>query len=165
MSGDARTPTSGVRVGARRLAGLVIGVAAIVAGTIVGANPALADAVLNGPPLLRAALTGIAFVVGLWLLSVSLTRLAGSEDDRGDGGALADAAALPGRHASRTFVDMIRGIRYAFLAVAAFAAASAFLLGSLLPLVVALVIAGVDVAETGLLLLVAQMHRDEDRPV
>ena len=165
MSGDARTPTSGVRVGARRLAGLVIGVAAIVAGTIVGANPALADAVLNGPPLLRAALTGIAFVVGLWLLSVSLTRLAGSEDDRGDGGALADAGALPGRHAPRTFVDMIRGIRYAFLAVAAFAAASAFLLGSLLPLVVALVIAGVDVAETGLLLLVAQMHRDEDRPV
>jgi hypothetical protein len=58
---------------------------------------------------------------------------------------------------------MIRGIRFAFLAVAAFAAASAFLLGSVLPLVVGLVIAGVDVAETALLLLVARMQRDDEQ--
>jgi hypothetical protein len=47
--------------------------------------------------------------------------------------------------------------------VAAFAAASAFLLGSVLPLVVGLVIAGVDVAETALLLLVARMQRDDEQ--
>jgi hypothetical protein len=58
---------------------------------------------------------------------------------------------------------MIRGIRFAFLAVAAFAAASAFLVGSVLPLVVGLVIAGVDVAETALLLLVARMQRDDEQ--
>jgi hypothetical protein len=158
MTGDVGTQPSGGGTRPRRLAGLVIGVAAVVAGTIIGANPALAEAIFNGPPLLRAALTGIGFVVGLWLLSVSLARLAASED--GDRSA-ADAGP-PGRHAPRTFVDMIRGIRYAFLAVAAFAAASAFLLGSLLPLVIALVIAGVDVAETGLLLVVAQAHHDEE---
>jgi len=45
-------------------------------------------------------------------------------------------------------------VRLIFLAVAAFATGSAFLLGHPLPLVVALVIAGVDVLETSLLLLV-----------
>ena len=49
---------------------------------------------------------------------------------------------------------LVRGVRYLFLAVAAAAAAAGWLLGEALPLVVALVIAGVDVVETSLLLIV-----------
>ncbi len=49
---------------------------------------------------------------------------------------------------------LVRGVRYLFLAVAAGAAGAGWLLGEALPLVVALVIAGVDVVETSLLLLV-----------
>jgi hypothetical protein len=45
-----------------------------------------------------------------------------------------------------------------FLAVAAFAAAAGWALGHPLPLVVALVIAGVDVLETSFLLLVVNLR-------
>jgi len=43
--------------------------------------------------------------------------------------------------------------------VAAFAAASGWLIGHPLPLIVALVIAGVDVLETTFLLIVVSLHR------
>jgi len=45
-------------------------------------------------------------------------------------------------------------VRLAFLAVAAFAAAIGWAIGSALPIVAALIIAGVDVVETSFLLLV-----------
>jgi hypothetical protein len=45
-------------------------------------------------------------------------------------------------------------VRLVFLALAALAAAAGWLLGETLPLVVALVIAGIDVIETSFLLLV-----------
>ena len=54
---------------------------------------------------------------------------------------------------------MVRGVRLAFLAVAAFAAAAGWLLGHPLPIVIALVIAGVDVIETSFLLLVVRTRR------
>jgi hypothetical protein len=67
------------------------------------------------------------------LLSRSVGRLAGGTDDvRG----------------------LIRGVRLAFLAVAAGAAGAGWALGHPLPLIVAAVIAGVDVVETSFLLLV-----------
>ena len=53
---------------------------------------------------------------------------------------------------------MIRGVRLVFLAVAAFAAASGWAVGHPLPLVVALVIAGVDVLETSFLLIVVTLR-------
>jgi len=53
---------------------------------------------------------------------------------------------------------MVRGVRLAFLAVAAFAAAAGWVIGHPLPIVVALVIAGVDVVETSFLLLVVQLR-------
>ena len=73
-------------------------------------------------------------VLGLWLLTRSVSRMsaAGTED-------------VPG---------LIRAVRLAFLAVAAFAAAAGWALGHPLPLLVAAVIAGIDVVETSLLLLV-----------
>ena len=48
----------------------------------------------------------------------------------------------------------MRGVRLVFLAVAAFAAAAGWALASPLPLIVAVVIAGIDVIETSFLLLV-----------
>ena len=51
---------------------------------------------------------------------------------------------------------LIRGVRLLFLAVAAFAAAAGWLLGSALPVVVGLVIGAVDVIETTAMLLVTK---------
>jgi hypothetical protein len=72
--------------------------------------------------------------LGVVLLARSLGRLAeGSERD------------VPG---------LIRAVRLAFLAVAALAAAAGWAIGHPLPLIIAAVIAGIDVLETSFLLLV-----------
>lgn len=116
------------------LLALAAGVALIVVATLVGSVPGLADAVITPPPLVRAALVGATVVLGLWLLARSIRRMstAGTHD-------------VPG---------LIRAVRLAFLAVAAFAAALGWGLGHPLPLLLAAVIAGIDIVETSLLLLV-----------
>ena len=139
----------------RRYGALLVGVALVALGSILGANSQLAESIVRGPAVVRAALTGAMAIAGIWFLGLAVSRLGGGEDDETADGAVE-------RHGPRSFADMIRGIRLAFLAVAAFAAASAFLLGSVLPLVVALVIAGVDVAETAILLLVARRQRTDE---
>ena len=53
---------------------------------------------------------------------------------------------------------MIRGVRLTFLAVADFAAAAGWALAHPLPIVVALIVAGVDVIETSFLLLVVSVR-------
>lgn len=65
--------------------------------------------------------------------------------------------------AGRNLPGMIRGVRYAFLAVASFAAAAGWLLAHPLPLVVGLVIAAVDVVETSFLLLVVALRGEDPR--
>jgi len=50
---------------------------------------------------------------------------------------------------------LVRGVRLVFLAAASFTAAAGWILGEAVPLVIALVIAGIDVVETSFLLLVA----------
>ena len=113
---------------------LVAGVGLVVGATLVGSVPGLADAVITPPPLIRAFLVGVTVVLGLWLLTRSLGRMAAAGTDD-----------VPG---------LIRAVRLAFLAVAAFAAAAGWALGHPLPLLLAAVIAGIDVIETSLLLLV-----------
>jgi hypothetical protein len=49
---------------------------------------------------------------------------------------------------------LIRAVRLAFLAVAALAAAAGWAIGHPLPLIVAAIIAGIDVVETSFLLVV-----------
>jgi hypothetical protein len=112
---------------------LVFGVVAVVAATLAGANGDTLDAIAHPPPLIRAALVGGCAVLALVCLSRGLTRLAVGMDD------------VPG---------LVRGVRWIFLAVAAVAAGAGWVVGNALPLVVALVIAGVDVIETSFLLLV-----------
>lgn len=113
---------------------LVAGALAIVAATVAGTSEGLLDAVVSPPLVIRAALVGAAVVLGIALLARSVGRMgeAGTDDVRG----------------------LIRAVRLAFLAVAAFAAAAGWALAHPLPLIVAAVIAGIDVIETSLLLLV-----------
>ncbi len=121
--------------------GLGAGLLAIVLATALGLAPAFLESVVHPPAIVRAAFVGGSVAVGFVLLSRSLVAMSGGETDiRG----------------------LIRGVRMAFLAVAAFAASAGWALGSPLPLIVALVIAGVDVLETSFMLLVlgGQTTRD-----
>jgi hypothetical protein len=125
---------------------LVLGVAAVLVGTVLGGAGSLLDAIVTPPLLVRAALVGASAVVALALLAHAVTALSGG------------GAGSP----DRDMVTMIRGVRLAFLAVAAAAAAAGWFVGHPLLLVVALVIAGVDVVETTFLLIVARRHRIDD---
>ena len=125
------------RLGATIAVGL--GILAIVAATVVGWNGTWLDAVVAPPPIVRAALLGGAVALGVLFLARSLGRMA--EAGTGD---------VP---------RLIRAVRLAFLAVAAFAAAAGWAVGHPLPLIVAAVIAGIDVIETSFLLLVVGRGR------
>jgi hypothetical protein len=120
------------RLGAAVAVGL--GALAVVGATLVGWNEGLLDVLVAPPPLIRAGLVGGGVALGVVLLTRSVGRLAeaGERD-------------VPG---------LIRAVRLAFLAVAAFAAAAGWALGHPLPLIVAAVIAGIDVIETSFLLLI-----------
>lgn len=132
-----------------RIAWLVAGALAIAAGTALGWNATALTSIVTPPGFLRAALVGLSVGIGIVLLFGALNRLAGDDEELGR----ARAGETP-----RDIGSMIRGVRLVFLAVAAFAAASGWLLGHPLPLVVALVIAGVDVLETSFLLIVVGLR-------
>jgi hypothetical protein len=84
-----------------------------------------------------------AVVIGAWLLVRAVAGLS--------------VTGQPGD--ARDVAGMVRAVRLVFLSVAAFAASAGWVLGSPLPLVLALVIAGIDVVETSLLLLVVGARR------
>jgi hypothetical protein len=138
---------------AGRIAWLIVGALAIAGGTALGWDATALAAIITPPPLVRAALVGLAVGVAIVLLVGALNRLAADPVgvDRARGG-------VSGRETEREIGSMIRGVRLVFLAVAALAAASGWLLGHPLPLVVALVIAGVDVLETSFLLIVVGLR-------
>ena len=115
------------------LGAIGLGGLTIVAATLAGSNGDTLDSIVHPPALIRAALVGGSIAIAVITLSRGLARLAGGTDD------------VPG---------LIRGVRLVFLAVAAAAAGAGWALGDALPLVVALVIAGIDVVETSFLLLV-----------
>lgn len=140
--------------GPGRLLWLLVGAAAIAGGTALGWDSSALDSVVNPPTLIRAALIGLGVAIGIVLLLGALERLGTSP---GDSSGRVGGPDGTGR-STRDIATMIRGVRLVFLAVAAFAAASAWLLGHPLPLVIALVIAGVDVLETSFLLLVVTLR-------
>ena len=115
------------------LVAIGLGGLAVIAATIAGSNATVLEAIVHPPAVIRALLVGLSAAVAVTLLSRGLARLAAGSSD------------VPG---------LIRGVRLAFLAVAAAAAGLGWLLADPLPLVVALVIAGIDVLETSFLLLV-----------
>jgi hypothetical protein len=130
-----------------QLGPLVLGLAALAAGTAFGWNATLVSAVVTPPALVRAGLVAAAVVGGGWLFVGGLRRMGASP---------ADPSARP------DLPTMVRGIRLVFLGVAALAAAVGWILGHPLPIVIALVIAGVDVLETSFLLLVVRRRQVPD---
>ena len=131
-----------------RLAWLVAGSVALVGGTLLGWSSEVLDAIAHPPALVRAALVGACVVAALWCLVQAMRRLD------------ADRQVPSGTLSGRDLAILIRGVRYVFLAVAALSAAAGWLIGHPLPIVVALVIAGVDVLETTFLLIVVALRSD-----
>ncbi len=123
----------------------VAGALVFVAGTVAGWDAGVIGRIADPPPLVRAALVAVAAVAGVALLREALLRL--------------ESSVVDGEH---DVPRMVRGIRFVFLAVAAFAAAAGWLLASPLPLVVALIVAGVDVLETTFLLVVVTVRGSGD---
>ena len=115
------------------LVAIGVGGMAVVAATLAGTDGAVLTAIVHPPALVRAVLVGGSAALAIVLLSRGLARLAGGTTD---------------------VSGLIRGVRLVFLAVAALAAGAGWAFGDALPLIVALVIAGVDVLETSFLLLV-----------
>jgi hypothetical protein len=108
----------------------------------MGWDARLVEAVVEPPPLVRAALVAVAVLLALAAFRRGLVRISEGRDP-GAGG--------PGA--------LIRGVRLVFLALAGLAAAAGWLVGHPLPLIVALVIAAVDVLETTFLLVVLGTRR------
>ena len=132
----------------RALVPLGAGVAALVAGTLFGWDSRIVEALVSPPALVRAALVAVAGRHSACDCSV---------------GPIAGLSVAGGPGEARDLAGMVRAVRLVFLAVAAFAASAGWILGSPLPLVLALVIAGVDVVETSFLLLVVGMRRRPTR--
>jgi hypothetical protein len=126
---------------------LAAGVLILSTAVVLAWDPTLLERIVQPPALIRAALVGGSVTLGLLLLGRALVRI--DESRRPD--------------ADRDLGTMVRGIRLTFLAVAVFAAAAGWALGHPLPLIVALVIAGVDVVETSFLLVVANTRRGDRR--
>jgi hypothetical protein len=118
---------------------IALGSLAIILATVAGWNAGWLDAIVSPPPLVRAFLVGFAVAIGVMLLARSISRMEASGQ-----------ADVPG---------LIRAVRLAFLAVAAFAAGLGWALAHPLPLIIAAVIAGIDVIETSFLLMVVGRGR------
>jgi hypothetical protein len=121
---------------------LLAGLAALVVGTAMGWDASLVDTLVTPPPIVRAALVAGAVLFAGWALARGVRRISEGRDPESGGPAA-----------------LIRGVRFVFLALAGLSAAAGWLLGHPLPLIVALVIAAVDVIETTFLLVVLGTRR------
>jgi hypothetical protein len=125
----------------RSLAPLVLGVLALVVAALIGGTEIAQRLVVSPPPFVRLCLGVAAAILGASLVLRAGERLGGAVAPR----------------------ELVRAVRLVFLAVAAFAAAAGWFLGSALPIVAALVIAGIDVIETWFLMLVTAVRSDRER--
>ena len=115
---------------------LLLGVLALAAATAAGWSETVNAFLVSPPPLVRVLLGTGAALLGAVLVQRSADRLGASQEP----------------------AELVRGVRIVFLAVAAFAASAGWFVGSPLPIIAALVIAGVDVVETTFLLLVTAVR-------
>ena len=129
----SRLATDDVVTKQANVVALALGCLALLAGTAAGWSEAVNSVLVSPPPVVRFLLGAASAVLGIALVLRSAERLSGSTDPP----------------------DLVRAVRVVFLAVAAFAAAAGWFVGSPVPIVAALVIAGVDVLETTFLLLVS----------
>lgn len=126
---------------------LLAGFAAMAVAMLTGLAPDLLTTIATPAPIIRAALAGGAIVLGGWLLLSAVRKIDGSlvRGPSPDGARISEA----------DLGTLVRGVRLVFLAAASLTAAAGWIIAEPLPLVIALVIAGVDVVETSFLLLVA----------
>ena len=145
---ERRAPVSG-----RMTLALVLlsGIAGLLLAMAAGLVPELLQAIAGPPTLVRAFLAGGAIVLGGRMLVSAVRRI--------DGAFRRDPGAAAATVSDADLGAMVRGVRLVFLAAASFTAAAGWILAEPLPLVIALVIAGVDVIETSFLLLVATRRR------
>ena len=122
---------------------LVTGIAALAIAILAGWNESLLEAIVTPPLVVRALLIALCAVGGVALLAAAGARISAAGDQE---------------HPERDLPGMIRGVRLVFLAVAAFSAAAGWLIGHPLPLIVAVLIAAIDVIETSFLLLVTSVR-------
>jgi hypothetical protein len=120
---------------------LAVGVIALIVATAFGWNGDLLAALVSPPAIVRLALAVASLIGASMLLGAAVGRMESRTDEGGH------------------LVAMLRGIRLAFLALAALSVALGWALGSALPFVVALIIAGIDVIETSFLLIVVRPER------
>jgi hypothetical protein len=131
---------------------LLAGVIAVAVAMAAGLAPGLLASIARPASIVRAVLAGGSIVLAGRLLLSALRRIDSSvRRDTGESGTT--------RLSDADLGMLVRGVRQVFFAAAAFAAASGWFLGESLPLIVALVIAGVDVIETSFLLLVSTGNR------
>jgi hypothetical protein len=133
----------------RALLPLGAGLLALIVGTAFGWDAGLVDALVAPPALVRAVLVAASVLIGIGLLRRAVAMMA-----------VTSGSVEPEAAGARDLAGMVRAVRLVFLAVAAFAAAAGWVLGSALPLVAALIIAGIDVVETSFLLLVVSLRRE-----
>jgi len=126
---------------------LLAGLAAIGIVSVTGAAGELLQVLARPPAIVRSFLSGFFIVLGGWLLLTAIRRV--------DGAIAHDPSADEGRISDADLGALVRAVRLVFLSAASLTAAGGWLIGDPLPLVIALVIAGVDVVETSFLLLVA----------
>lgn len=120
---------------------LGLGVVALVVATAFGWDARLLDLLVAPPLFVRLALAVASLIAAFVLLGAAVARMEGRT---GSGGHL---------------VTMLRGIRLAFLALAALCVALGWAVGNPLPFVIALIIAGIDIIETSFLLIVVRRER------
>lgn len=135
-------PASGRGVRPGDLLPLVLGAAALALGTALGWDSTLVDAVVTPPPVVRAVLVAGAVLFAGWALARGIRRISEGRDPETGGPAA-----------------LVRGVRFVFLAVAGLSAAAGWLVEHPLPIIVAFVIAAVDVIETTFLLVVLGTRR------
>ncbi len=113
------------------------GVAAVAIATFAGWNPRFLTLLVTPPGFVRVAVVAAAVLLAFLLLGRAVDRIQRAAGPR----------------------DTVRGVRFVFLAVAALSAAGGWAIGSALPIVIAFVIAGVDVVETTFLLVALGLRR------
>ena len=139
LPAPAGTPARSLGAPLLALAG---GALALALGTAMGWDATLVDTIVTPPAPVRAALVAAGVLFSLWAFRRGIVRISeGRDPDTGGPAAL------------------IRGVRFVFLGIAGLSAAAGWLLGHPLPLIVALVIAAIDVLETTFLLLVLGTRR------
>jgi hypothetical protein len=121
---------------------LIVGALILAAGAWLGSDGSLVERVATPPPIVRAVLVTLSVVAALALLREALVRLSASAPAAAGAGDAPDVRA------------MVRAIRFVFLAVGMTSAGAGWLIAHPLPIVVGLLVAGVDVLETSFLLLV-----------